>query len=387
MLSDNSSIAIFTHTQYRDNNPVYGPPDNIKDYLKMSFGGNIYYLQHSLYRANGSVLTMYKNGGGKVLHQYNFHKNWINILRYFADLCLTVKLFLWREKIHTVIAVDPLNFLYAFILKKIRKVDSIIFYTMDYAYKRFDNPILDWSYHVLDRFAVRNCDQSWSACKKIADVRRDQGIEKKRNVYIPNSPIFHGVKIKNADEIDRFSLILVFSNYLQVDFKIIFDSMELLFHKFPQIKLKLIGRGNFKNNVEAMIKDKDFFNRVDFLDIPSHSVTLTEISKSAIGLECNTQSLYWNEFREPIKIREYIAFGLPIISKPGHALVEEIREEGIGFIVTNADEFVKAVETFFNDFDYYIQTRKKVLALSKRYDKKRILDNVFLGNLEGQFQS
>lgn len=383
MTNNISSIAIFTHTQYKDDVPIYGPADNIKDYLRKYFNGNIYYLQHSLYKGNGTVLTLCKNGEEEELTHYCFHRKFISIFRYLTDCFLTVQMFLQKEKVPLVIAVDPLNFLYALFLNKINKADKIIFYTLDYAYKRFDNPVMNWAYHVLDRFAVRHCYQSWSAAKKIALVRSNQGIDGTRNIYVPNSPIFQNVRIKSIEEIDRFSLVSVFSNHAQVDFNIMFDAMAVLFQKFPQIKLKLIGRGDFKKHLEPLIIGRDYFESVSFLDIHSHSTTLDEISKCAIGLECNTQTLYWNEFREPIKIREYIAFGLPVISKPGHALVEEIREEGIGSIVHSSDDLIRSVESYFNNFEYYSKIRSKVLDLGKRYDKKMVLDNILSDFMKG----
>jgi glycosyltransferase involved in cell wall biosynthesis len=381
-MTNNSTIAIFTHTQYKDGVPIYGPPDNVRDYLRNYYKGDVLYLQHSLYKGDGSILNLYKNGAAEVICRYDFHKNWPNVLRYVIDLFFSIILFLNSRKIPVIIAVDPLNFLYAFLLKKTGRVKKIVFYTLDYGYKRFNNPILNKIYHSLDRFAARRSDESWNACKKIADVRREQGVLESRNIHIPNSPIFHGVTVQSLNEINRFSLVCVFSNYLQVDFKIIFDAMEVLLGEFPEVRLKLIGRGDFKGSVEGLASNKKILKNIEFLDIHSHTEALNEVSRCAIGLECNTQTLGWNEFREPIKIREYMAFGLPIISKPGHSLVDEIVNEGIGFIIHNKDEFIKAVRTFFSDADYYSKVRVKILEIGKKYDKKRILDEV-LGRLTG----
>ncbi len=374
-MPNNSTIAIFTHTQYKDGVPIYGPPDNVRDYLRNYYKGDVLYLQHSLYKGDGSILNLYKNGTAEIICRYDFHKNLPNVLRYVIDL-FSIKLFLNSRKIPVIIAVDPLNFLYAFLLKKIGRVKKIVFYTLDYGYQRFDNSVLNRVYHSLDRFAARRSDESWSACKRIVDVRRKQGVEESRNIYMPNSPIFHGVTVKSLNEINRFSLVCVFSNYLQVDFKIIFDAMEVLLKEFPDVRLKLIGRGDFKSKVEVLVPNRNILKNIEFLDIHSHTDALNEVSRCAIGLECNTQTLAWNEFREPIKIREYMAFGLPIISKPGHGLVDEITKEGIGFIIHDKDEFVKAARKFFSDAGYYSSVREKVLELGKRYDKKRILDGV-----------
>jgi glycosyltransferase involved in cell wall biosynthesis len=102
-------------------------------------------------------------------------------------------------------------------------------------------------------------------------------------------------------------------------------------------------------------------------------------------LECNNQKLAWNEFREPVKIREYMAYGLPVVSKEGHALVEEIRREGVGMIVRNLAEFIDALKFILSDETVYLTMRQKALALAERTDKEAVLRAIFerLGLLNG----
>ena len=375
--SSRSSIAILTHTQYKDNIPIYGPTDSVRDFLRKNFKGEVFYLQHSLYLGDGSVLTCDYRGKSEVLYRYNFHRNWNNIARYIVDFVYTLKLLINCRRVSLIIATDPLNFLYGYILKRIKGVKKIIFFTVDYGYRRFDNGFLNWAYYNLDRFAVKRANFLWNSSRKISQVRAEQGVEDERNIHIPNTPLFEDVKIKSLDEIEPYTLVMAFSNYKQVDFKIIFDSLRPLADEFPRIKIKLIGRGNFQEPISKIVKDRKLLKYAEFLDTHTHRETLEELSCCALGLECNTQELYWNEFREPIKLREYIFFGLPIISKPGHALVKEIVEEKIGFIVNNSDEFIKATGAFLRDYNFYAKTRERVLQLAERYNKEKILFAAF----------
>lgn len=371
------SIAVLTHTQYKDNIPIYGPTDSIRDFLKANFRGDVFYLRHSLYSGDGSILIRDWEGKSKIVYRYNFHSNWNNIARYMVDFLYTVKLLLSCSNISIIIATDPLNFLCGYFLKKIKRIKKIIFFTVDYGYKRFDNRFLNWVYHSLDKFAVRHANMFWNSSCKISEVRARQGVKDGDNIYIPNTPLSENVKVKSVDEIERYTLVMVFSNYLQVDFKIIFDALSYLVNDFPMIKIRLIGRGNFQEPVSKIIQDRYLLRHIEFLDTHTHLETLEQLSRCAIGLECNTQELYWNEFREPIKLREYISFGLPIISKPGHALVQEILEEKIGFVVNNSGEFIEAVKAFFGDYHFYCEMREKVLRLAEKYNKEKILFGVF----------
>lgn len=376
-LENNTGIVILTHTQYKDNIPIYGPADSIKDYLKSHFKGDIFYLQHSLYPKDGSILTRDLNGVSKAIFRYDFHRNWSNLARYAVDFIYSLKLLLPQKGILLIIATDPLNFLYGYFLKKINRIKKIIFFTVDYGYKRFDNRFLNWAYHRLDRFAVKKADLLWNSSIRISQLRVSQGVALQRNIYIPNSPLSEGIRVKPLEEIEPYTLVMVFSNYRQVDFKIIFDSLKALSREFPRIKVKLIGRGNFQEAVREMLKENELLNYVEFLDTHTHRQTLEQVSCSAIGLECNTQQLYWNEFREPIKIREYVYFGLPVISKPGHSLAQEIIEERVGFVVNNSEEFIRAAKILLGDRNFYCQTRERALRLAGKYNKERILSDIF----------
>lgn len=366
-------IGIFTHIQYRNHKPVHGPSDTLLDYLKDTIPGQFFYLQHSIGRGDGSELQIFKDGQMQRTKKEGKFKNFPDPLRYFVELDRTLRWLIPENYFKLIIAVDPLNFFYAYFLKKIKKADKLIYYTVDYAYRRFKNPVLNKIYFWMDLFAVKRADMLWSSCKKIQEVRRQQKVDNGKNIYISNCPIFKDRDLISLGEKDQFSLVNIFSNYNQVDFNIMFDALSRLIEYFPQISLKLIGRGNFINEVIPIIKDKRLMNYIKFMDISSHEQALQEVSRSAIGLECNKQIDSWNEFREPLKIMEYITFGLPVVSKPGHAMAGEIMREKMGFIVINSDEMFKAIDSLFSNPGLYSEFKQNTQAFVKRNDKEEII--------------
>lgn len=72
-----------------------------------------------------------------------------------------------------------------------------------------------------------------------------------------------------------------------------------------------------------------------------------------------------------------MAYGLPVVSKEGHALVEEIRREGVGMIVRNLAEFIDALKFILSDETVYLTMRQKALALAERTDKEAVLRAIF----------
>jgi glycosyltransferase involved in cell wall biosynthesis len=371
MLKNEFSIGIMTHTQYQDHHPMHGPADTLLEFLNNAFSANILYIRHPIQKGDPSILEVHAKKIRRDFKTSPFWNRTPNIIRYFLDLFFSIFWVFSREKLRVIIAVDPLNFLYAYVLKLLGKTDKLVYYTVDYAYQRFRNPILNGIYHRLDLFAAKKADLLWSSCKKIKDIRTKQNIKESKNIYLPNMPALKDIKTNR--EVEPFSLVNIFSNHKQLDLEIMLGALSRLIPYYPGIVLKLIGRGGFAEDLIAKIKDKQLLEHIKFMDIASHSSALQEISSSMIGLECNTQTDSWNEFREPLKIMEYLSLGLPVVSKPGHGMTEEIVVKNLGFIVTNSNEMFAAIHSLFSNPGLYCEIKQNAAEFVKRNNKEEII--------------
>lgn len=360
-----------THTQYQDHHPVHGPADTLLEFLNNAFSVNILYIRHPMQKGDPSVLEIHAQKLSRDYKTSPFWNRTPDILRYFLDLFFTIFWVCPRKKLKVIIAVDPLNFAYAYILKLLGKTDKLVYYTVDYAYQRFRNPLLNKIYHRMDLFGAKKADLLWNSCKKIKDIRAKQGIKESKNIYLPNMPALQNLKTKR--EIEPFSLVNIFSNHKQLDLEIMLETLSRLIPHYSGITLKLIGRGKFAEDLIAKIKDKQLLEHIKFMDISTHSCALQEISSSMIGLECNTQTDSWNEFREPLKIMEYLSLGLPVVSKPGHGMTEEIVAENLGFIVTNSNEMFAAIHSLFSNPGLYCEIKQNAAEFVKRNNKEEII--------------
>lgn len=376
-------IGIFTHTQYKDNQPVPGPADTLLEYFKTKKLSSLFFLQHSLFRKNGTVCKSFFEKKSEIVFKYDFHKNFPNFLRYFIDSILPIFFIKKFPHFDTIIAVDPLNFVLAYCFKKLGKSKSVIFYTLDYAEKRFENSFMNAAYFFLDQFALKNCDASFSAAQSICDVRKKQGLSDQKNIYLPNTPFLYGLKPKKISNIQKTNIVMVFSAPEGIDFPFVFEALLPLLNRFPKIKLTLIGRGNFKRKIVLMVRDRKLLKHIVFLNTNSHQDTLKAIRECGIGLECNDQSSAWNNYREPLKIREYMCFGLPIVSKPGHALEKEIKDKNLGFVVESAYECSKKIELLLTNTSLYSELYKKNLNRVSELDKETILNRIFFDEKVG----
>lgn len=369
---------VISHVQYLDKKPVAGPADTIIDYLKIYHPKTkLFFLTNSLFKGNGSCLYQIIKKKSIKIWQYNFHQNFPNFLRYLIDIFIPLYLTSNLNKFDSIIAIDPLNFFLAYLLKKIGKTKRIIYYTVDYAETRFTNKLLNFFYYSLDQFAIKHTDLSFSASKNIYLLRKKQCLSDEKNIYIPNTPILEKLKPQSLELINRNKLVMVFSNPQGIDFKFLFSSLKELIKKYPNIELNLVGKGNFSPKIKQFIDEKTLSKCIKFIDSPSHLETLKIIRENAIGLECNDNSFAWNKFREPLKIREYMSFGLPVVSKPGHGLESEIEEHKLGFVTKTEPDFIKAIDLLIKEKKIYQKLRKNNLEYIQKLDKSKILNKYF----------
>ena len=110
-------------------------------------------------------------------------------LRYVSEYFKTVKYFKdQKQQINVYIGIDPLNALSAIRLKKSGIVNRVVFYTADYSPKRFNNVILNFLYHSIDKYCVKHADEVWSVSTRICDIRRKMRLPEEKNIFVPNVP-------------------------------------------------------------------------------------------------------------------------------------------------------------------------------------------------------
>jgi len=103
------------------------------------------------------------------------------------------------------------------------------------------------------------------------------------------------------------------------------------------------------------------------------SETLEEASRSGIGLALYTGAWNFNYYGDSTKCREYLFFGLPVLTTDYHSTVEEILSSGAG-VVTDISP-VSYAENIKYILSNYKELSASSASLGNKYDgihKKRI---------------
>ena len=157
-------VIIVSHTY------TTGAPQKLREFLiekveKLVFIGHPFYYCEDI----RSSIEIY-SGGELKSHKFFFKLFRSEPLLYIKDFILTPW---WALKSKTrfdmYVGVDPLNALVGLLLRKIKIVKKVIFYTIDYSPVRFENKILNSIYDRMEKICVYNSDIVWNLSSDMAN--------------------------------------------------------------------------------------------------------------------------------------------------------------------------------------------------------------------------
>ncbi len=349
---------------------IYESPVNTLVEALKSNGDKFLFIRH--YMGGELPSSVYSLNGG-VVHQDFVLKGITRLapLRYISEV-LTTCWYFWRHKPvkpSYFIGVDPLNALSGILLRKFGIVDKAVYFSVDYAKKRFSNGILNFTYHFIDRCVSHHADQVWCVSARIQEVRSLMGLPKCKNLLLPNVPSMdYKPYVSNARNKYRLITLGIISN--QLDFTGILDALVLLKPEYPELELHIYGDGPKKDAHEKYAIEKGLSGFVFFYGSVSHKDALNAISRSGIGLALYNGNWGFNYYGDSMKCREYFCFGLPVITTDTHSTVEDIRQSGAGVVVEiSAESYANAVRNIIGSYSSYSVAAS---SLAARYDNTHL---------------
>lgn len=371
-------IVIISHASFNDERkPILGTGAFFSPYFSKK-NKNFFYLRFPMH--GESYYQIEKTEASQIKYEivdHSFSKNLL--LKSLQELIVVYKELSKLKNLNLVISIDPLNTLYSLILKKLLKIKRVIFYTADYAISRFENRILNKIYHLIDLFSLNHADFVWNVSTRITAHRKSQGLSDAKNFFVPNSPIFDKNKILNIEKIERHSLVIVTTLVNSLDFDSIFASIAELKKEYKNIKLTIIGRGNWEEYFSKLLKKYQIQDNVIFHGPMSHDKLVEKIKISAIGVALYTNDNPWTYFCDSMKARDYLSCGLPVIISTITSTSDDIVSYQAGFSIDNnfKDNMIKGISKLFSSDQLYKKYRQNAIKLAKSYDIENILDKTF----------
>jgi glycosyltransferase involved in cell wall biosynthesis len=255
------------------------------------------------------------------------------------------------------IGVSSLDVLPGILIKRIDRSEVIIYYSADYSRHRFGNSLLDWLYIKLDQFCSQRADFCWSVSERIREVKRKNGVPEDKNLLVPNGIHLKAIKFYDC----RINRSLFYVGHLTKT-KGVQDILKAL-NELNEYRLFIIGDGPYRKALEKLVADLGIRERVFLLGKISNEEVLKKIAEFEIGLAPYTTNEDYIHYCDPVKVKEYLAAGCPVVVSRAVWVAEEIERQNCGVAVKNfADELPAAVKTINQNYQEMSRNAKKFAA-------------------------
>lgn len=234
--------------------------------------------------------------------------------------------------------------------RKFGYVDKVVYYCLDYypPQKNYFINFVAWITRYIDVWVIKNADIIWEISPKIKEGRkRYKNFEStKKEIIVPVCWPDRVYPFVPLEKRERWTLGFVGTLSENQGLQMVIDSMPELIKIYPELKLRVIGHGNYRNNLDKLVLEKSLQDRVIFHGFVKDDDEVNEIlSRCVAGIatwtgEENDNSLY----ADPGKPKQYALVGLPIIITSAPWVSDLIQETGSGIkIEYNQKDFINAV--------------------------------------------
>lgn len=326
---------------------VYGAPQALREYLISEKIEKLFFIAHPLQiDSTRSYREIIENGEIKNKNKSKLRSK-ISLINYLIEITLNFKWSFKKGDAYDLwIGVDPLNAFCGIVMRKLRRVKKVVYYTIDYVPERFSNKFLNNIYHWLDKFCLKNSDETWNVSYRIAEGR-----EKKRGLkqYIYNNQVivpigiwFNKVKRMSFTEIKKHQLLFVGNLLEKQGVQLVLEAMPKIVGEISDFHFLVVGGGEYENTLKDKVKDLNLEKYVTFTGWIKERDKLDNImADSAVAIAMYDKSKdTFTYYADPTKLKDYLSAGLPILLTDLPHNAKEIEENKCGIIIDYDKEMI-----------------------------------------------
>lgn len=328
-------VIIVTHSTR-----MFGPPYALADFLKVC-GSDLLFIDHPLDYdpTRQSRLEIWQNGKKVELKLY---PNWLPLraVNYLKDFFVTVWILLRYargRKITYYFGCDSLSCLSGLWLRPFLKFGTIVGYNTDYSTVRFNSPWLNALYMWADRYTMARVDKIWCVTQRIREVRISQRGDSDNIIVVPNGAYLSRVK---AEGEHNKGLVFIGNLIPEKGNDILLKALA----EVPRVKLTIYGDGPERPVLQQLAKKLYITDRVHFVGEKSNKHVLRSLVNYQAGVALYQPSQSYVYYSDPLKIKEYLAAGLPVIITDVPEIADVIANYRAGVVIRKQSELVKAIK-------------------------------------------
>lgn len=372
----NKSIVIAVHQSLPQ-----GPAHELRSYLLDKKVSNLLFITHPLlnmkeFYADASSIEVYKDSIINSQHRA-FHWKLATPFLFIKDFIYTMLWVLNRHPIYDLfIGLDPLNAFSGIMLKKIRRVKKVVYYTIDYMTPRFSNRLLNIIYHSLDKFCVKYSDETWNVSRYMKIARRKYnrmiGKDYVRQYYVPTGVWINKHTAIPFDKVNKNKIVYIGTLRPIMGVDLLIQSIPFIVKKLPNLTLHIIGGGPDEPELHQAAQSLGVADKIIFYGwIKNRDIVAKILSDAALGLAPFNKSVRKDEVRnaDPIKLKEYMQFGLPVITTTALKNYNDIVKHKCGLIVDYNPKSLSYAVVKLLTYDTNLRLyRKNALNYVKQFD-------------------
>lgn len=361
-----------------------GIGQDLKKYFLLNNVGRLLFISHPLtyqkaYLKNSSRFEYFFEG--KILRSHTAI-HWVlpEFLLYIKDFLYTQYwCFKMRRKIDVFWALDPLNAFSGLFLKKLGLAGKVVYYSIDYFPQRFKNRILNSIYHLMDKICVKYLDETWNISPTMVDAREERGMKRERYSRQHTVPVciwFKRTKRRRFDMINKKKIVYVGLVDKNAGLDLIIKALPQIIKKVPGVSLEIMGSGPEEELLRKQADKSGILKHIIFHGIVKERERVEEIlSYSAVGLATFNPITFGREVKnaDPMKIKDYMLFGLPPIVTNCLATADAIRKAKCGIIIRfRAQELVDAITELLGNEKILKSYRKNAVKYVSQFDFEKV---------------
>ncbi|HPA17760.1 MAG TPA: glycosyltransferase [Verrucomicrobiae bacterium] len=301
-------------------------------------------------------------------------------LFYIKDVLLTI---IWGLRggpaFDLAIACDPLNALPAILLRAFGRTRKVVFYSIDYADRRFSSRVLNAIYHALDFIACRFSDRVWALSDRMT-ARRSERFRGRRLApadTVPTGGDFEHIARRPDAEANPLHLAYLGHVRRFQGLELALELVASLRGEFPSLRLTVLGHGPILGDLKAKAVALGIADRVDFRGyIESHSEVESILARQGVGLALyEPDPTSFTYYADPNKPQIYMACGLPVLITDVPASARQIDHAGAGQLVEySVPPVAAALRRWLADRPGYLAARRSAIAFAERRSWTRVFD-------------
>ncbi len=374
---NNKTVLIVSHFYSQ------GPGTRLEEFLIPKVN-KLIYISHPFFfsKDNRSFLRIYQKGK-LIKNKKNIRLKGPEFIFWFRDIILT---FLWiasvKGKIDYCFSLDSLltNTVYPF--KFFRKINKLVFYTIDFVPYRFSSRILNNFYSYLEKRAVTVSDKVWNLSSIMSEEREKRGYKKeylKKQITVPIGTDL-SVKPLPFNKIDQKKIVYLGIINRKQGVEILIEAMVDVVRELPEAHLLLIGGGPYIKLLQDKIKKLKLERSIKmtgFIEDFSEVVDLMRDGAIATAPYIDNDSAY-TRYTDPGKPKDYLSIGLPVVITKVPQIAYEINKKQCGIAIDyNKNALSMAIIKLLSNKKLLLKYRNNAIKLAKSYSWEKIFKNAF----------